>query len=276
MHAALLDDAYRRHVHMVLYARKGAGTWSDNDCLTSFHVQLGDFVVVRINEEDYAWTQPRASRDIGPGELVAFTDLETTQVPLPEAAAPYIAAQVSDGQWAIEFDFSRDPENRRTLLAVGEEFMGAAQRALEQGELRVFVETAFHAAESFAKAELLSYPIVSAEVEASRKHSRLQSAYDLWAHLENTDRRFPALLRAFGKLRGAATYADQTFALSGDDANELMTTLRDLGTHAGSVAASDEPRVINLIAKRQLQPGELIWEHDAAIRPERRRRSGSS
>jgi hypothetical protein len=268
--AALLDEMYRRYVHMVLYARAGAGSWSDDDQLTSFRIYLDEPVTVRINDEPQGWTMPQVRRDIAPGETVELTDVASSQVPLPDAdGSPYFAASVADNRWTVSMELRTTVPKARALLGVAEEFTRAAQTALDAGALRAFTENAFHAAESLAKAELLAFPISASEVEGFRKHSAVQSAYDMWARLENTDKRFPALLRELQQLRTAATYAEGEFALTRADAEMQLAVIAELSAHARDVVASVRGRVIKIIATRPLEAGEPVYEGDATIRPRR-------
>jgi hypothetical protein len=58
----VLNDVYRRFVHLVLYARTGDGTWASDDELTSFHVQLTTPVIVCINDEPDGYHLPHVKR----------------------------------------------------------------------------------------------------------------------------------------------------------------------------------------------------------------------
>jgi hypothetical protein len=190
--AEVLEDVYRRFVDLVLYARKGDGTWSDDDELMAFTVHLSDPVVVCINDELHGYLPAHTIRAIPEGEMLDFSDVETTRVPRPpKVAPPYVTAERTATSWRVRFDFSRKHPRASDLLDTGDQFLAVAETALRAQHLRPFAENAFHAAESYAKAELLSYPIVSDEIGGSKKHSHIQAAYDLWARLDNTDKRFP-------------------------------------------------------------------------------------
>lgn len=80
---ALIDDFYRKYVHMVLYARKGAGSWSDNDQLSSFTVYLRDSAVICINDAPEGWSIARTRRSFEPGEQLEVGDVISDQVPRP-------------------------------------------------------------------------------------------------------------------------------------------------------------------------------------------------
>jgi hypothetical protein len=173
------------------------------------------------------------------------------------------------GGWRVDSDLTSPHPASQELLTTGAEFLAAAEHAHRTGALRAFVENAFHAAESLVKVELLSYPMVAAELEGSRKHPHVQSVYDLWLRLGNTDSRFPALLRDLHDLRASATYVNKRFTLDKQTASEMLRTLRDLATHAESIARSTKGRTINFISTRAIAAGELVSSADVTIRPRR-------
>jgi hypothetical protein len=272
---ALIDDVYRKYVQMVLYARKGAGTWSEHDELSRFTVYLREPTVVCVNNEADGWTVARMRRSVQPGEQVAFEDVQSDQVPRPPHLPPYFGAILTPAGWRYDADLNAPHPASGELLAAATEFLASAEQAHNTGALRTFVENAFHAVESLAKVELLSYPIAAAELEGSRKHLHVQSVYDLWLRLGNTDPRFPSLLRELRDLRGSATYVSKPFTLDQRAAAEQLRTLRDLAEHAGSIARSAKGRTINLIATHDIDAGTLVSTADVTIRPPRKPRGSA-
>lgn len=274
-HEAMIDDMYRKYVHMVLYARKGAGTWSDDDELCRFVVYLHEPAVICINDEPHGWSVARTRRSFRPGEQLEFADLQSDQVRRPGHRPPYFSAGRTPGGWRAEFDLSSPHPASSELLATAAEFLAAAEQAHRTGALRAFVENAFHAAESLVKVELLSYPVAAAELEGTRKHPHVQSVYDLWLRLGNTDPRFPSLLRELSDLRASATYANKPFTLDQEVASNQLRTLRNLAEHAQSIVRSTNGRTIHLVATRPIDAGELVSAPDVTIRPARKLRSRS-
>jgi hypothetical protein len=265
--AELLDDVYRRFVHLVLYARKGDGTWSDDDELTAFTVHLADPIIVCINDEAHGYRPARTVRALTEGEAIEFSDVETTQVPRPDKLEPpYLSGERTATGWRVRFDFSRQHPRAADLLQTGDEFFAVAESALGARRLRAFAENAFHAAESYAKAELLSYPIASDEIEGSKKHTHIQSAYDLWGRLDNTDNRFPALLRELRENRDRATYADGEFVPDPSLAAGQLGILRARRDAAGAAVRGSRRR-INVIATRDIAAGTMVTSSDATLRP---------
>jgi hypothetical protein len=265
--AEFVDELYRTYIHFLLGARTGAGTWSGDDRLSSFMVYLDDPVRIVINDEPFAWTMTRALRSGQEGDTLELSDLGSDQVERPAHEPPYAGAELSEDGWKPVADFRTCYRRTIELLSTGGEFLSVARGAYEVGSLRAFVENAFHAAESFAKAELLTYPILAVELETSSKHAHVQSVYDLWLRLENTDARFPAVLRQLTKLRADATYGDHPFSLDSSDATTILTTLDALATHATSMVHDSPPRTIRIIATRDIEAGKLVSNEDITIRP---------
>jgi hypothetical protein len=263
----VLDDAYRRFVHLLLYARSGNGTWSSDDELTAFDVYLASPVIVCINDEPDGYHLPCVTRNCRAGEQLKPSDLTTTKVLRPkELRPPYVSATRSAKGWKVRYDFRQHDERVGLFLETGDEFMELANSALVAEHLRAFVENAFHAAESYAKAELLCYPVAAKEIKNSKKHTHIQSAYDLWARLENTDKRFPALLRTLYKAREAATYGNSLLTVDVTVASEWFNALRELQNSAHSAVSSGK-RSIKVIATRAITAGTLVNVDDGALRP---------
>lgn len=270
---ALLPDLYRRFVHLVLYARVGLGTWRAEDELDSFTVYLGEQALVRVNQEQEVWRTPVVQRSFARDETIEPTDLLTEAAPLASAhGRPFVKAQRHTTGWQVEFDFRMATARGAELLAAADEFLQTARWSLERGYLRAFVENGFHAAELLAKAELLAYPVVADEVEGSRKHTAVLSAYHLWANLGNTDGRFAGLLQELLTTRGTATYADGEFNCDGPVAQAQLEILLELRQHVQDILAGDKGRVFRVIATRDIQAGSLVTRADATIRPSKKRR----
>jgi uncharacterized protein (UPF0332 family) len=167
----------------------------------------------------------------------------------------------------VEFDFRVANARGAELLAAADEFLQTARWNLGQGYVRAFVENGFHAAEALAKAELLAYPVAADEVEGSRKHTAVLSAYHLWANLGNTDRRFPGLLQELLEMRGTAKYGEGKFNCDEPVAQAQLEILLELRQHVQDILAGDKVPVIRVIATRDIQAGSLVSRADATIRP---------
>lgn len=174
--------------------------------------------------------------------------------------------------WRVDSDLSSPRPASDELLATASEFLASAEQSQRAGRLRAFVENAFHAAESLVKVELLSYPVVAAELEGSRKHPHVQSVLRPVVAPRQHGFAVPAHLRDLNDLRASATYVNKPFALDKQTASAMLGTLRDLASHAEAIAQSTKGRTINLISTRAIAAGELVSSADVRIRPPRKGR----
>jgi hypothetical protein len=78
--------------------------------------------------------------------------------------------------------------------------------ASNAGQVRAFYETAFHAAEHLAQAELLCYAPTAEIVSTSKTHQTVRSTYALWARLDNAYEQLARLPTAMEQVRQATTY----------------------------------------------------------------------
>lgn len=205
----LAADVLNRFVHLVLFARRGNGTWTDESVLERFYVALqADTDVdalVRINDEEDYWSSPRAARDLDEGKDLTPVDLVVARMPAPaQSPERYISGVWVDERWRIDVRLNRPHPRRADHLAAAAEFAEAAGTALDRGALRAFRANAFHAAEHLAQAELLSYVPAADLIANARTHRSIRSTYQLWARLENTESRFAKLLQDLDDGRAAA------------------------------------------------------------------------
>jgi hypothetical protein len=271
----LAEDVLRRFVQLLLFARRGDGTWPEDSKLTSFHVVLpsGDDEQwwVRINDEPHYWTAPRVVRDFGPDEHIGPEDLHVEPVAAPPVEAERFISGVWNGQtWDITLKLDRPDPSRAIHLDAGLEFAAVADACLERGQLRGFHENAFHAVEHLVKAELLSYAAAIPEVADSKTHGRLRGTYQLWAHLENTEQRFARLLDELEQRRPAITYCVGDDARDESVAQKQQVVLRDLADWVQRVVAGDGRREIRLYATQDISAGQMVSRDTTSIRPPRR------
>ena len=207
----LATDVLNRFVHLVLFGRRGNGTWTDGSVLERFHISLtaGKDVdaLVRINDEADYWSVPRAVRDLDEGENLSPVDLVVARMPAPaEPAQRYIAGALVRDRWQIDVRLNHPHPRRAEHLAAAVEFAEAAATALGRGALRAFHTNAFHAAEHLAQAELLSYVPAAGLIADAKTHRSIRGTYQLWARLDNTEPRFAKLLQDLDDGRAARTY----------------------------------------------------------------------
>lgn len=271
----LADDVLRRFVHLLLFARLGNGTWTEDSKLSSFHVALpsGDDEQwwVRINDEPHYWTAPRIVRDFGRGETIGPEDLHVEPVAAPRHEPERFISGVWNGEaWDLTLKLDRADPSRMTHLDAGLEFAAVADSCLDRGQLRGFHENAFHAVEHLAKAELLSYSAAIPEVTDSKSHARLRGTYQLWARLGNTEQRFARLLNELDQQRPSMTYCVGGMARDVSVAREQQVVLRDLANWVQKVVAGGGRQVIHLYATEDVTAGQMVSRDTTSLRPPQR------
>lgn len=270
----LAEDVLRRFVQMLLFARRGNGTWDDNSTLHAFHVVLAadhdDQWWVRINDEPHYWTAPRAIRDFAADQSISPEDLHVEPADPPVEPERFISGTWNGESWDLTLQLERADPARAVHLEAGLEFAAVAQASLEQGHLRGFHANAFHAVEHIVKAELFSYAAAIPDVADSKTHGRLRGTYQLWAHLGNTDQRFARLLHELDQGRASITYGVGDDSRDETKARQQGIVLAELCEWVQGVVAGDGPRVIRLYATQDISAGQMVSTDSTSLRPPRR------
>lgn len=162
---------------------------------------------VRLNEEVRGVFTAVAARAIEKGELVTTADIASvTEVVRSEddADSGHITMLRTNGGWTIAFDFRRNASHMERHAARAAAFTKAAERALADGDLAVFVETLFAAVELIAKGLLLWMP--DEALFRSKTHGTVRAKFNQQRALGNVDPQFADLLNRLTELRGSARY----------------------------------------------------------------------
>jgi uncharacterized protein (UPF0332 family) len=246
--------------------------------LNSFHIEFpGDNdlrVRVRINEEDVFWSHSRAAHDLEPGATIQPIDVIVEPLPLPERPAERFIRGVWTGDsWELEIQLNRPHPRRTDHLGAAREFVEAADLLLAKGHLRAFYESAFHAVEHLAQAELLSYAPAAEIVSTAKTHQTVRSTYMLWARLGNTDERFSRLLTALEQVRQATTYLRGEAESDPNHSEQQLAVLHEmLDCVAGVVEEGRGRGVVHLLASRDIRAGELVGTADLRLHSGNQRR----
>jgi hypothetical protein len=268
----ILDFAYRTYVHLLIVARLGNGTWTEDQELSSFHILMpvDGRVSIRVNGEHHAWSIARAKRSASEGDILAPEDFAVDRLPLLDDASdiPYLRAWRRGEKWIVDYSFAFAHPRRIEHLDAAAEFIRAATSAQEDELTRPFVENALHAAEHLARAELLCYPPTVVATLGARKHGTLWAIYNSWAKLENTEQRYADLLNRVADLRPRATYLQGDFVLSTEDMKSMLATLFAWQWWVTSVVhegAGVNP--IKVVATREIPAGTVVTTDDYTIWP---------
>ena len=168
----------------------------------------------------------------------------------------------------LEYRFGGAAEKRLLHLRLADEFLASAHDDLAAGRNRSAFTSAFHAAEHYAKAELLHYPLTAALVESSKKHSAVRGTYAVWARLGNAEVRFADVLNKLDRERGRATYLEDQWATDHELA-EVIATLDEMRVWVTAVVEGRGPKVIHAISTRDIDAGSLVGADDVGLWPPR-------
>lgn len=252
------------------------GAWPEGESIVRFQVIFPEDCPpeIRLNNEVQGTVRAVAARKIEAGQDVMIDDLAgvVDYEPMPEEAdIPHVTAFMHRDGWGVTFSFAQGHPSRHGWLELGREFVATAREALAGDRLGPFFENAFAAAETLAKAELLSSRPTVELVLNSKRHTAVSTNYHLWARLGNTEARFAKLLSRLTDLRGSARYLEARFDLQQAEAEEALAALAAMEQHVADVVngvtrEEDRP-VMTVYATRPIRAGELVGAGDYSVRP---------
>lgn len=268
--AGLLEYVLSNFVRPVLHALTGTGLWTPETALTQFEIRLLDNgeASIQLNGANTAWSRARAVRDFAPGEAVGPSDLVTTALPGVPTSDTFIKGTLDGSNWLLEYQFGGAAEKRLLHLQLADEFLASAHDDLAASRTRSAFTSAFHAAEHYAKAELLHYPLTAALVESSKKHTAVRGTYAVWARLGNAPRRFGDVLNRLDRERGRATYLEDEWTTDRDLA-EVIATLDEMRVWVTAVVEGRGPKTIHVISTGDIAAGSLVEPDDVGLWPPR-------
>jgi HEPN domain len=162
---------------------------------------------IRLNDEVRGMVTAVATRSIEKGELVTSADIASVAEVVrseDDADVGHITMLQLTGSWAIAFDFRRNASHMERHAKRSAAFTKAAEHALADGDLPVFVETLFAAVELMAKGLLLWMP--DAALLKSKTHGTVRAKFNRQRALGNVDPQFADLLNQLSELRASARY----------------------------------------------------------------------
>jgi len=187
---------------------------------------------IRLNEEVRFLATVKLKNDIprkGEGDLAYAHGIESYEsFRLPDGEDPncgHITIVRIGDQWMIAFDAVYNKGMAARHLSAAQEFSTAAQQAVTNNLMRVFVDTCFSAAELAAKALLLTTPLPNKNTKMS--HGRIHSRYNLEAKLGNVNASHKDVLNRLATLRGSARYLNNELDLSESEAGALIEAVQD-------------------------------------------------
>jgi HEPN domain-containing protein len=246
--------------------RRARGAWSDDELYRIQMLYWADRASeLRLNREVQGAMLACATRDLNAGEHVSlddFSEITAYYLAEDEHDAAHITALRHRGGWSLAMSFSYNAARIIGHIEAADEFLATARHALGQRRLRAFAESAFSAAELYAKAELLSLPDKRLMTAG---HSTVSRNYSLWTRLGNADHSFSALLHRLTRLRADSRYLRREARVTEDDAALMLATLDRMAHHVRatrprpSVGDPDaRVRSLRIVTHRAVRTGELL------------------
>lgn len=211
-----------------------------------------DGATVLLNEEAGVIAKVKARGPINKGDPVTEEQIEAIEEIYPASIDPdtgWICVARVGVALVVAFDFGRNRERARRLVALGDEFVATAAEAHAARRLGPATENAHAAAELAVKAEMyLSHDT------PTRQHAKRQKYWHEWADLGNVPRSHADALSVLGAHRAAARYGDGSLDLSDDDVEQLIVVARDMLTHARQRVGEPLPDHSDDLAMLELGP----------------------
>jgi HEPN domain-containing protein len=182
---------------------------------------------VRLNDEVRGVVTAVAARALEEGEIVTTADIAAVSELVrseDDADSGHITMLLTDSGWTIAFDFRRNASHMEEHAGRAAAFIKAAERALGDGDLAVFVETLFAAVELMAKGLLLWMP--DEVLLKAKSHGTVRAKFNQQRALGNVDPQSADLLNRLGDLRGPARYVRGELQLSATEARQMIDVAR--------------------------------------------------
>jgi uncharacterized protein (UPF0332 family) len=231
----------------------------DKPTVVRLNEEVRGRLLVRSADPDRAWTV---------GEDVTLADIagvSRVELPSDDENAAHITLLVHAAGASISFDATYNRPRIATLLGAAEEFIASASADLKGDRLRPFAESAFHAAEHLAKAELL--PLPDERFLKAKTHSAVANRLHWWSRLGNIDPDAAKLLSQLESTRHQETYLAEGTRLTRSAAEDLYRRLlemhdRVVGDASKSGEADRRRRRVTMVAARELTAAQLVQMSD--------------
>lgn len=188
---------------------------------------------VLLNDEAALAGTARATRPIAAGETITvddvddITELRPTQDPGDSGWVAFIA--MPNGRLVAAFDFRRNKDRARRLLALAEQYYATAKDAVDRNRVPVAID-ALHASAELAVTALMN--LTMEHDTKVRRRSGLHSARTGWLNQYSRLGNLPAdhsyAMRRLGNLRPAARYGEAPLSLKEGELPRLLQTVQDL------------------------------------------------
>ena len=228
----LMQQVHELWISPEVERRREAGRLPDDFKIRAAQVIMNldaDAPEVRFNEEVKVLAEAEWTRDVDYGEDVTEADVERISdlvLTDHDPNAGHLTMMLFKGRWILAFDFRYNASRVAATLDAAHEFLDVATYALDQHQMRAFADNLFSAAELVAKGVLLMD--ADKNLLKSKKHTFISSRFNLSGRWGHTDARYVKLLNHLQDLRGSARYLDKDFALSTEEASNMLGTAEDM------------------------------------------------
>jgi hypothetical protein len=181
---------------------------------------------VYLNDEASFVAEATASKPISAGDPVSTSDISEILGIRPvniDLDAGWVGFVQVGGVRFVAFDFRRNRDRARRLIALGFDFLETARSALELGRLGPAIENAFAAAELGVTAQVLLI-----NDAPTKDHPTKQRWFRSWTELGNAPQKHSKALATLASLRKAARYGGKKLKTEQSVIVELLDDVRDL------------------------------------------------
>lgn len=192
--------------------------------------------LVRINEEIKTIAKVKFKQGISKvvGEPIFQHEIEgLEEINLTEDDDPdcgHATLIKINGRWTIAFDFRYNKGLSHSHIKTASEFYEAAEFSLAKKNWSASIDNLFNCAELSAKVILMTSPEPGFIKKA--KHKLIQSKYNQFADLGNVNETHRNALNKLSGWRISARYLKGNISIPEDEANRLLTVVKDMLEYA--------------------------------------------
>jgi len=202
----------------------------------------GRSVHVLVNDEADIVAEVRATRPIAAGEAITFADFDEIRAIRPFEVGPdsgWVCFAVIGQSRIVAFDFRRNRQRARKLLALATQFLETAKDSERSARLHPAIECAYAAAELAVVAQMM----VVGHDEPPRDHRERREWWSAWTKLGNAPQEHGRALADLAKRRAAARYGEGSLRIRTPHLRRLLDEVENMiacaSVEVGDVRASD-------------------------------------
>jgi uncharacterized protein (UPF0332 family) len=230
----VLRKAFELYFEPEIRMRQAAGTLSKPFPLWAAQIIMepGKASIVNFNDQIVGVLQARPHAKtplpIEMGQELTLGDLGDIvgmQLPGEFPNAGHLTAIAKDETWYLMFDFRYNAQRITQSVEVAEQFLQAAQKAVQDGHANAAIENLFAAVEIAAKGYLMIHPYE--QLLRKHRHGFVASEFNRYGgKFGNVERKYVDLLNTLTNLRQDARYGTGPLAIPGERLVEWLQTTK--------------------------------------------------